>query len=81
MKKPVLIRTTVRLFPDQESEAASKPRAAIKGHVINRMLKKGLDPYRSCIETWGKALENGKKLSFLFNYGRTSEIGSYGVNR
>jgi hypothetical protein len=79
MKKPGLIKTTVRLFPDSYIDAATT-RTTIKGHVISRMLKKGLDLYRSCIETWGKALDNGKKstlfqlesqLSFLFNFGRS----------
>jgi hypothetical protein len=33
MKKPGLIKTTVRLSPDQGVEAADKPRTTIKGHV------------------------------------------------
>jgi hypothetical protein len=60
MKKPGLIETAVRPFPEKEFDAATT-QITIKCHVIGRMLKKGLDPYRSCIETWGKALENGKK--------------------
>jgi len=61
MKKPALIETTVRLFPDKEFETATI-RTTIMGHVISRMLKKGIDPYRPCVETGGKALEKGKKL-------------------
>jgi hypothetical protein len=35
MKKPALIETTVRLFPDDESASATT-RTTIKGHVTGR---------------------------------------------
>jgi len=62
MKERAPIETAVRLFPDKEFETATI-RTTIMGHVISRMLKKGIDPYRSCVETGGKALEKGKKLT------------------
>jgi len=66
MEMPALIETTVRLFPDKESEAASKPRAAIKGHatvplyycplkgredLFSSIFRKCFDLYRSNSET------------------------------
>ncbi len=74
MKKPALIETTVRLFPDKEFDAATT-RTTIKGHVIGRLyysplksrdnllsriLNKCLTPYISCIEILEKAPEKEK---------------------
>jgi hypothetical protein len=71
MKKPALIQTTVRLFPANEFEAATT-RSNINAHVPGSVfhyplksrknlprciLKKGLDPYMSCIEIIEKAQE------------------------
>jgi len=79
MKKPALIQTTVRLFPDKEFDAATT-QTTIKGHVtgrlyysplkskknlISRILKKGLAPYASCIKILEKACENGKEPAVL----------------
>ena len=71
MKKPALIETAVRGFPHKESEAATT-QTTVKGHVTGSLyhsffknsanllrciLKKGLDPYMSCIEIIEKAQE------------------------
>jgi len=79
MKKPALIQTTVRLFPDKEFAAATT-RTTSKGHVIgrfyyspskseknifSRVLKKCLAPHMCCIEFLEKACENGKEPAVL----------------
>lgn len=72
LKKLILIRTTARLFPDEESEATtatpftseSRINAPLsyspfkgKEYLSSPIFKKGLDPYPSRIETLEKASE------------------------
>jgi len=79
MKKPGLIETTVRLFPDKEFDAATT-RTTIKGHVIGRLfcphlksrenllssfLKKGLASCISCIKIFKKHAGKGKLTKLL----------------
>jgi hypothetical protein len=71
MKKPALIKTTVRLFPDKKSAAATT-RTTIKGHatgllyysplkskdnLLSRILKKRSTLSASCIAILEKASE------------------------
>jgi hypothetical protein len=80
MKKPVLIKTTPRLFPDEESEATTAPQITIEGRITDplsysyfkgrtnlftRISNKGINPYRFGIETLGQVRENGNKASVL----------------
>jgi len=72
MKKPVLIKTTPRLFPDEESEATTAPQITIEGRItaplsysyfkgredlFTRFSNKDINPYRSRIEPLEKASE------------------------
>jgi hypothetical protein len=72
MKKPVLIKTTPRLFPDEESEATTAPQITIEGRITDplsysyfkgredlftRFSNKDINPSRSRIEPLEKASE------------------------
>lgn len=71
-KKPVLIKRTARLFPEKESEAATATSVTSEGRIteplsydpfkgrevlFTRLSNKDINPYRSGIETRGKASE------------------------
>lgn len=88
MKKPALIETAVRLFPDKEFETATT-RIAIKGHVtgrlyysplnskeniLNHIHRTGLGPYIFCIETLEKTSQIPGAQSLDLDYFKKGEF-------